>query len=290
MTGPDAGRNDVTDKEPEVPSNVNLATADEAPPQGSTRSLGEAALSLRGAWKLFGHVTALKDVSLEAHPGEILAIVGDNGAGKSTLVKSLAGVYRLDRGQVSVGGRVVDRADARGMRKRGLSVVFQDLALVETMDVATNMYLGQPLRRWRLLLRKSAMRAGAADTLRDLGVRLPSVRIPIGDLSGGQRQSVAIARAVLENNSIFLLDEPTAALGVRETAQVGHIISELRERGKAVIIVSHDLEFVFRYADRIQVMRLGTVQGVREVRSTTREEIVSLITGLGGGHGRSEQQ
>ena len=238
------------------------------------------ALRVTGAWQLFGHVPALADVSLDAYPGEILAVVGDNGAGKSTLVKSMSGVYRLDRGQISVDGRDVARADPRLMGRLGLSTVFQDLALVETLDVATNMYLGQPLLRWGILQQKSAMWDGAADTLRDLGVRLPSVRIPIGELSGGQRQSVAIARAVLANNPILLLDEPTAALGVRETAQVASILQQLRARGKAIIVVSHDLEFVFHNADRVQVMRLGAVQGVRRIKDTTREEVISLITGL----------
>ena len=237
-------------------------------------------LEVAEAWKLFGHVTALKDVSLKAYAGEILAIVGDNGAGKSTLVKSMSGVYRLDRGDIAVDGQPVVKADPRMMGRLGLSTVFQDLALVETLDVATNMYLGQPLLRWGIVQRKTDMWNGAADTLRDLGVRLPSVRIPVGELSGGQRQSVAIARAVLANNPILLLDEPTAALGVRETAQVGHILQQLRSRGKAIIMVSHDLEFVFHNADRIQVMRLGAVQGVRTVKDTTREEIISLITGL----------
>lgn len=241
---------------------------------------GGPALKVCDAWKLFGHVTALRNVSLEAHAGQILAIVGDNGAGKSTLVKSMSGVYRLDRGHIEVGATEVVKADPRMMGRLGMSTVFQDLALVETLDVATNMYLGQSLLRWGIVQRKADMWDGAADTLRDLGVRLPSVRIPIGELSGGQRQSVAIARAVLANNPILLLDEPTAALGVRETAQVGHILQQLRARGKAIIIVSHDLEFVFHNSDRIQVMRLGAVQGVRTVKDTTREEIISLITGL----------
>lgn len=262
-----------------VPSSKKANAADAAP-----------VLSLRGAWKLFGHVTALKEVDLDVYAGQVLAIVGDNGAGKSTLVKSLAGAHRLDLGQLEVNGVVVEKVDPRMMRRLGLSVVFQDLALVETLDVATNMYLGQPLKRWGTFLRKRAMWAGAADTLQGLGVRLPSVRIPIGDLSGGQRQSVAIARAVLENNPILLLDEPTAALGVRETAQVGAIIDALRARDIAVVIVSHDLEFVFKFADRIQVMRLGQVQGVRRRVETTREEIISLITGLSGAQSEGAQQ
>lgn len=238
------------------------------------------ALCVNGAWKLFGHVTALQDVNLEVRAGEVLAVVGDNGAGKSTLVKAITGIYRLDEGDIKVLGEVVTRPDPRLMKRMGVSAVFQDLALVETLDVSTNMFLGQPLLKWGLLQRKSAMRDMAADTLQQLGVNLPSVRIAIGELSGGQRQSVAIARAVLKNQPIVILDEPTAALGVRETALVGNIIEELRSQNKAVILVSHDLEFVFSHSDRIQVMRLGGVQGVRDTASTTRQEIVSLITGL----------
>lgn len=237
-------------------------------------------MRVEGAWKLFGHVTALKDVDLEAYPHQILAIVGDNGAGKSTLVKAITGLYRLDKGRIVVDGVPVDRADPRQMKRLGLSAVFQDLALVESLDVATNMYLGQPLLRAGFLRRKTAMREGAAETLRGLGVRLPSVRVAIGELSGGQRQSVAIARAVLADNQIMLFDEPTAALGVRETAQVGETLEELKARGKALIVISHDLEFVLRHADRVQVMRLGGVQGVRNTKDTTREELVGLITGL----------
>ena len=191
-------------------------------PRPSAPSAGdEPALKVTGAWKLFGHVTALRDVSLEAYAGEIVAIVGDNGAGQVDTGEAMSGVYRLTRGHIAVDGQEVVKADPRMMGRLGLSTVFQDLALVETLDVATNMYLGQPLLRWGIVQRKADMWNGAADTLRDLGVRLPSVRIPIGELSGGQRQSVAIARAVLANNPILLLDEPTAALGVRETAQVG---------------------------------------------------------------------
>ena len=256
-------------------SERKLGPVSTSPPAASS-----ASLRVEGAWKLFGHVTALKDVDLEAYPNQILAIVGDNGAGKSTLVKAITGLYRLDKGRIVVDGVPVDRADPRQMKRLGLSAVFQDLALVESLDVATNMYLGQPLLRAGCLRRKNAMREGAAETLKGLGVRLPSVRVAIGELSGGQRQSVAIARAVLADNQIMLFDEPTAALGVRETAQVGETLEKLKARGKALIVISHDLEFVLRHADRIQVMRLGGVQGVRNTKDTTREELVGLITGL----------
>ena len=240
-------------------------------------------LELEGAWKGFGHVLALRGVDVAVRPGEVLAIIGDNGAGKSTLVKAMSGVYRLDDGVIKFRGEVVSKSDSRFFRKLGISTVFQDLALVETLDVATNMYLDAPLTRAKVFANRSAMYEGAARTLAELKVRLPSVRIPVGELSGGQRQSVAIARAVLRDNPVMILDEPTAALGVRETEQVGKILKALRERNKAVVLVSHDLEFVFGHSDQIQVMRLGAVQGVRKTSETNREEIVALITGLQGG-------
>ena len=243
-------------------------------------SHAEPILELADAWKTFGHVIALQAAFLRAYQGEILALVGENGAGKSTLLKVLSGVYGLDRGALKVKGIVMERPDPKRAMRLGISTVFQDLALVETLDVATNMYLGQPIVRGRYFSNHKAMVEGAAQTLRNLKVRVPSVRIPVGELSGGQRQSVAIARAVLRDHPIVLLDEPTAALGVRERQQVGEIVGELKARGKAVILVSHDLEFIFEHADRIEVLRLGAVRGIRQVTETDREEIVGLITGL----------
>jgi simple sugar transport system ATP-binding protein/D-xylose transport system ATP-binding protein len=248
-----------------------------------------SALQLENAWKMFGHVIALRGVDLTARVGEVMAVVGDNGAGKSTLVKVLAGMYRLDDGRLTVNSEIVHRGDPRKSQQLGVSTVFQDLALIETLDVADNMYLGAPITRFGIFTDKKAMRDGAARTLAELKVRVPSVRIPIGELSGGQRQCVAIARAVLQDNPIIVMDEPTAALGVRETAQVGRIIEELKSRGKAVVLISHDLEFVFAHADWIQVLRLGRVQGVRKVSATNREEIVGLITGLVDLHASTNQ-
>lgn len=236
-------------------------------------------VELRNASKAFGHVVALEDASLAASRSEILAVVGDNGAGKSTIVKLLSGVHAMDSGELLIDGRLVAINSPKDAQAHGISAVFQDLALVEVLDVAANMYLGRPLRRGPFVDR-GRMIDGAADLLQELKIRLPSVRIPVGSLSGGQRQGVAVARAVLQQGSIIVMDEPTAALGVRETQQVEEIIIELRHSGRAVILVSHDLELVFRIADRIQVMRLGRVQGVRERTKTTREEIVGLITGL----------
>lgn len=233
--------------------------------------------------KSFGHVVALDRVSMEARRGEVTAIVGDNGAGKSTMVKLLAGVHPLDSGELLVDGSSVKVSTPAEARALGISTVFQDLALVECLDVAANMYLGRPLTKRRWFVDRPAMVNGAADTLRDLHVRLSSVRVPVGVLSGGQRQGVAIARAVHQQGDIILMDEPTAALGVRETAQVLEIIEELRVRRKTIVLVSHDLELVFTIADRIQVMRLGRVQGVRRRVDTSRSEIVALITGAFGG-------
>lgn len=236
-------------------------------------------LELRNASKAFGYVIALENASLSAYAGSVLALVGDNGAGKSTMVKLLSGVYRMDSGELFVDGQAVtvnSPSDAQGL---GISTVFQDLALVEALDIAANVYLGRPIKRG-LFVNRTAMLEGAADLLRDLRIRVPSVRVPVGSLSGGQRQGVAIARSVLQQGRVIVMDEPTAALGVRETRHVEEIITELKNSGKAVVLISHDLELVFRMADRIEVLRLGKVQGVRNTKSTTREEIVGLITGL----------
>jgi ABC-type sugar transport system ATPase subunit len=237
------------------------------------------ALELRDGSKAFGHVVALDKVSLVGRRGEVMAIVGDNGAGKSTVIKVLAGVHQMDSGELLLDGVPVKVSTPAHARALGISTVFQDLALVECLDIAANMYLGAPLTKRRWFVDRAAMIEGAADMLRDLRVRVASVRVPVGVLSGGQRQGVALARAVHQEGDIILMDEPTAALGVRETAQVLEIIDELRVRGKAVVLVSHDLEFVFTVADRIQVMRLGRVRGVRRRGDTDRSEIVALITG-----------
>jgi len=228
--------------------------------------------------KSFGPLQALSDVSLVAYPGEILALVGDNGAGKSTLVKVLSGIHRPDKGTLVVAQREVTFRDPGAAREAGIATVFQDLALVECLDVAANVFLGREPRRGPFVQRKRMVRE-AGERLASLKIRVPSVRTTVGLLSGGQRQGVAIARAVLQGGRIIIMDEPTAALGVRETRQVEGIIGELRDQGHAVIVVSHDLELVFRLADRIQVMRLGRRAGVLTTSRTDRHEVVSLITG-----------
>jgi ABC-type sugar transport system ATPase subunit len=238
----------------------------------------DPALELRGIAKRFGQVTALQDVSLTAYPGEVLAIVGDNGAGKSTLIKTISGVHRPDQGEILVAGDPVIFHNPAEARSAGVATVFQDLALVECLDVATNMYLGQ-LPRKGLIVDRKKMDLESRRFLDELKVTVSDVHTQIGMLSGGQRQIIAIARAVRSGAHTILLDEPTAALGVRETAHAADIIRALRDAGNAVICVSHDMEFVFKLADRVQVMRLGKVVGTRWVNRTTRDEVIALITG-----------
>jgi ABC-type sugar transport system ATPase subunit len=235
-------------------------------------------LELRGISKTFGHVIALSEVALSAYPGEILAILGDNGAGKSTLIKIMSGVYRQDAGDVWIEGKAVSLRNPADARDAGVATVFQDLALVEVLDVATNMFLGQfPRRGW--FVDRKAIETQSRAFLDELGVTVASVRTEVGMLSGGQRQIVAIARAMRTGAHVVLLDEPTAALGVRETAHATELIRTLRERGNAVICVSHDMNFVFDLADRVMVLRLGKVVGVRSIASSTKEEVIALITG-----------
>jgi len=237
-----------------------------------------ADLELRGITKRFGHLTALSGVDLAAYAGQVLAVLGDNGAGKTTLIKIISGVYQQDDGEIRVAGHHVAFRSPADSRRAGVATVFQDLALVEVLDVATNMFLGQfPRRGW--FVDRKAMDTQSRAFLDELKVTVASVKTDIGMLSGGQRQIVAIARAMRTGAGIVLLDEPTAALGVRETAHATNLIRELRDRGATVICVSHDMNFVFDIADRVQVMRLGRVAGVRDVKATTRDEVIGLITG-----------
>jgi simple sugar transport system ATP-binding protein/D-xylose transport system ATP-binding protein len=205
------------------------------------------------------------------------AIVGDNGAGKSTMLKIVSGILAADSGEILVNGQVTTQRSS--VHNRHIAVVYQDLALVECLDVATNMSLGNIPVRSGFLVDRRRMEREASEVLDDLKIRVGSVRTSVGHLSGGERQIVAIARAVRLDTPILLLDEPTAALGVRETAHVGGILEELRSKGKAVLCISHDLEFVFKHADRITVMRLGRTVGTRTVAQASREEIIGMITG-----------
>ena len=238
-------------------------------------------LELDHVRKLFGGIVAVEDFSLELFPGEIVALVGDNGAGKSTLVKIISGVHPPSAGTIRLSGEAITMADASSARARGVEVVYQDLALADQQPVYMNMFLGRelvtgPLRR----LDRKRMIAETQALVDELDVRIPSARAIIRDLSGGQRQGVAIARATHWATKLVLLDEPTAALGVAETARVEEIIASLKARELAILMISHSLDQVFRLADRIVVLRRGVQIGVREMAATDRNEIVSMITGL----------
>lgn len=246
-------------------------------------STAQVAVALRSASKNFGHIQALSRADLTAGRGEIHGIVGDNGAGKSTMLKILSGLFRPDTGELRIGGHPVTLTSPLAAREHGIATVYQDLALVECLDVATNLHLGDiPKKRW--LVDRKRMERDAEQVLADLNVRIGSVRTPVGMLSGGQRQIIAISRAVrLERATIVLLDEPTAALGIQERQHVGTIITTLRDRGKAVIIICHDLEFVFDYCDIVTVMRLGRTVARRAILDTDRDEVIGLITGARAG-------
>ena len=235
-------------------------------------------LALRGVSKRFGAVQALTDVELEVHAGEVVALVGDNGAGKSTLVKTIAGVHPIDEGVIEWDGRSVQINKPHDAQNLGIATVYQDLALCDNIDVVGNLYLGRELRK-RGILDEVEMERRSRELLDTLSIRIPSVRIPIASLSGGQRQTVAIARSMLGEPKLVILDEPTAALGVEQTAQVLDLVERLRERGHAVILISHNMADVKAVADKVAVLRLGKNNGVFEVKTTSQEEIISAITG-----------
>jgi D-xylose transport system ATP-binding protein len=235
-------------------------------------------LALRGVSKRFGAVQALTDVELEVHAGEVVALVGDNGAGKSTLVKTIAGVHPIDDGVIEWDGKPVRINKPQDAQDLGIATVYQDLALCDNIDVVGNLYLGRELLRGGFL-DEVEMERRSRELLTSLSIRIPSVRIPIASLSGGQRQVVAIARSMLGEPKLVILDEPTAALGVEQTAQVLDLVERLRERGLAVILISHNMVDVKAVADRVAVMRLGRNNGVFDVKSTSQEEIISAITG-----------
>ena len=245
-------------------------------------------LELRGVSKNFGSVQALQEVDFEVRDGEVMALVGDNGAGKSTLIKCVAGIYSIDGGEILFDGRRVTIHGPKDAAKLGIEVVYQDLALCDNLDVVQNMYLGREERDFFFRLKESPMEQKTAETLASLSVTtIRSVRQPVATLSGGQRQSVAVARSVMWNNRVVFLDEPTAALGVAQTRQVLALVKRLAEQGIAVVLVSHNLVDVFEVADRISVLRLGRNIGVYERDKTNQQEIVQAIT-FGAAHEETE--
>ncbi len=241
-------------------------------------------LSIKGISKHFGPVHALDGVDLDVRPGEVLALVGDNGAGKSTLVKSISGIHAVDSGEFIFEGREVTIGSPAAATDLGIATVYQDLALCDNLDVVANLFLGQEelvggagtaIRA----LDEIAMEQRSHELLEQLSVTIPSVRSEVGTLSGGQRQQVAVARSLLGEPKVVMLDEPTAALGVVQTKQVLDLIRRLRERNLGVIVISHNLADVFAVADRIFVLRLGRRAGIFDTPNTSEEQVVGAITG-----------
>jgi D-xylose transport system ATP-binding protein len=238
-----------------------------------------ALLECRNVSKAFGAVQALYKVDFEVRPGEVMALVGDNGAGKSTLIKSIAGIYPFDEGEVYFEGAYVNIHGPRDAAKHGIEVVYQDLALADNLDVVANMFLGRERVRTGVVLDESSMESSARQTLDSLSVTtLRSVRQRVAGLSGGQRQAVAVAKSVMWESKLVILDEPTAALGVAQTRQVLDLVRRLAERDLGVVIISHNLHDVFECADRITVLRLGQRVAVMKTSETNQQEVVHAIT------------
>ena len=265
-------------------SNMPIGSGAPGPVAAPPRS-GEPALRLTDISKSFGAVQALRNVDFEVWPGEVVGLVGDNGAGKSTLIKVIAGVNPADSGSIYVDGKQVQISSPNDATRLGIETVYQDLALADNLDVVANLYLGRedllPRIPWLGgILDETTMEQRTWEVLRQLDVKtLKSVRTPVAALSGGQRQSIAVAKTILRNAKVVLLDEPTAALGVAQTRQVLNLIRRLRERGLAVVVISHNLADVFEVVDRVVVFRLGQRVGSYDIRTTTPERVVAAITG-----------
>jgi fructose transport system ATP-binding protein len=248
-------------------------------------SPGQAVLQARGLVKRYGHVTALDGADFELYPGEILAIIGDNGAGKSTLIKALSGALQPDEGEIQLEGEPVHFRSPGDARRLGIETVYQDLAVAPSLDIASNIFLGREVRRrgplgfLTRLLDKRAMRREAERHFAELRIGVQSMTQPVENLSGGQRQGVAVARAATWARRLVIMDEPTAALGVKETRQVLDLIKRVRERGLPVILISHDMPHVFELADRIHIMRLGKRVAVVRPSTHTMPEAVAIMTG-----------
>jgi D-xylose transport system ATP-binding protein len=236
-------------------------------------------LECRQVSKAFGAVQALYKVDFEVRRGEVMALVGDNGAGKSTMIKSIAGIYPFDEGEVRFEGKPVTIHGPRDSAHLGIEVVYQDLALADNLDVVANMFLGRERVRRSVVLDEASMERSARETLDGLSVTtLRSVRQTVAGLSGGQRQAVAVAKSVMWNSKLVILDEPTAALGVAQTRQVLDLVRRLAEKQLGVVIISHNLHDVFECADRITVLRLGQRVALLERAATTQQEVVHAIT------------
>jgi simple sugar transport system ATP-binding protein len=265
--------------EPGVVDDVTTAAAD----GDDVRPVAAPLFAARGVWKHYGGVAAVRDVSIEFPAGTVTAIVGDNGAGKSTLVKMLCGATHPDRGHIELGGEEIRFATPAAAQEVGIATVYQDLALSDHRNVAENLFLGRELvRSWGPVrwLARAEMRRTAIAALADLKIRIPDVRREARTLSGGQRQGVAIARAVHQGSRVLVMDEPMAALGLQEQGRVSELIEHLAARGLTLLIVSHNLDHVFQLSTHIAVMRLGSLVAVRPTAETDRREILDLISGV----------
>jgi D-xylose transport system ATP-binding protein len=239
----------------------------------------EPILQISNLNKSFGPVHVLHDVDLNVYPGEVTALVGDNGAGKSTLVKCIAGIHGYDSGEIRFEGQPVELPDPRAATALGIEFVYQDLALADNLDITQNMFLGREIRRLRTFLADGEMERQARATLASLAVRtVSSVRQSVANLSGGQRQTVAIAKAVLWNSKVVFLDEPTAALGVAQTRQVLDLVRRLADQGRGVVLISHNMNDVMEVADRVVALYLGRVAAEVRTKDTTTTQVVELIT------------
>ena len=256
------------------------ATVADPSPSGAAVASRAPALAVRGLTKSYGHVRALRGVSFEAYAGEVTALVGDNGAGKSTLIKCVAGVVQPDEGTIEVDGAPVTMADPQQATHRGIETVYQDLALAPDLDAAANVFLGREVRRLGFLHNHPEMRRRTARSFQELGVGMvQDMRVPVASFSGGQRQSVAIARAAMWAKNVIVMDEPTAALGVIQTQKVLELIVRVRDRGLAVVFVSHNLPQVLEVADRIEVMRLGARVARFRRDDVDVERLIAAISG-----------
>ncbi len=240
-------------------------------------------LQVKDLYKRFGGLVAVDHVSLDIHPGEVVGLLGDNGAGKSTLIKMISGAYKPDGGQILLNGEAVSFSTPLEARRRGIETIYQDLALCDNLDASANIFLGRERMRHQLgifrVLDRPYMLRESRQVLDQLDIRIPELRSPIRQLSGGQRQAVSIARAVYWNARLMIMDEPTAALGVPEQLKVLELIRTLRNQGVPVILISHNMQDVFAVADRVIVMRRGNKAGERKISETSENEVVGLMVG-----------
>jgi D-xylose transport system ATP-binding protein len=260
-------------------ASAGARSTDRAPDVPQTSSgRGTPLLKLSKIGKNFGPVRALNDVDLEIYPGEVTALVGDNGAGKSTMIKTISGIWSPDGGQIFWEGEPVHITNPRQSAALGIATMYQDLALADNLDIVQNMFLGREVLNFGML-DETTMELAAKKTLSDLSVTtVRSIRQPVGSLSGGQRQAVAVARAVLEDAKLVIMDEPTAALGVSQTAMVLNLVKTLSQRGVAVLLISHNLVDVFSVADHLAALYLGTVAGTYPISELDTQRAVELIT------------